>query len=58
MGKNKDMQAKARSAKVIVKKLTSPQLKSLQFLLSACAYVAIIEGAARRKKTQKDNLEL
>ena len=44
MVKNKDMQAKPKSVKKFVEKLKAPQLKALQYLLAANAYVSIIEG--------------
>ena len=58
MVKNKVMQAKPKSMKKLVEKLKAPQLKALQHLLSANAYVSIIEGSARRKKTQKEDMEM
>ena len=58
MVKNMDMQAKPKSMKKLVEKLKSPQLKALQHLLSANAYVSVIEGSARRKKTQKEDMEM
>jgi hypothetical protein len=58
MVKNKVMQAKGKAVKKIVEKLKAPQLKALHYLLSAQCYVTIIEGSARRKKTQKEDMEL
>ena len=52
MVKNKVMQTKGKPAKITVEKL-----KALQYLLPVSAYVSIIEGSARRKKTQKENVE-
>ena len=52
------MQAKSKSVKKFVEKLKAPQLKALQYLLAANAYVSIIEGSARRKKTQKEDMEM
>ena len=57
MVKNKVMQTKGKPAKITVAKLKAPQLKALQYLLAASAYVSIIQGSARRKKTQKENME-
>ena len=58
MVKNEVMQAKPKSVKKLVEKLKAPQLKALQYLLSANAYVSIIERSARRKKTQKEDMEM
>ena len=58
MVKSKVMRAKSKSAKEFVEKLKAPQLKALQYLLAANAYVLIIEGSARRKKTQKEDMEM
>ena len=58
MVKSKVMQAKSKSAKKFVEKLKAPQLKALQYLLVANTYVSIIEGSARRKKTQKKDMEM
>ena len=57
MVKNKVMQTKGKPAKITVEKLKALQLKASQYLLPASAYVSIIEGSARRKKTQKENVE-
>ena len=58
MVKNKDMQAKPKSVKKFVEKLKAPKLKALQYLFAANAYVSIIEGSGRRKKTQKEDMEM
>ena len=58
MVKNKVMQTKGKPAKITVAKLKAPQLKALQYLLAASAYVSIIQGSARRKKTQKEDMEM
>ena len=44
MVKNKVIQAKGKPAKITVAKLRAPQLKALQYLLAASAYLSIIEG--------------
>ena len=58
MVKSKVMQAKSKSVKKFVEKLKAFQLKALQYLLATNAYVSIIEGSARRKKTQKEDMEM
>ena len=58
MVENKVIQAKSKSVKKLLEKLKAPQLEALQYLLAANAYVSIIEGSARRKKTQKEDMEM
>ena len=58
MGKTKAMPAKAKTGKRSFEKLKVPQLKALHYLLSAITYVSLLEGSAKRKKYQKDHLEL
>lgn len=58
MVKNKVMLVRGKPVKKFVDKLKAPQLKALQYLLAANAYVSILEGSARRKKNQKEDMEL
>lgn len=57
MVKNKVMLVKGKTVKKSVEKLKAPQLKALQYVLAANGYVSLIEGTARRKKNQKEDME-
>lgn len=58
MVKNKVMLVRGKPKAKSVDKLKATQLKALQYLLAANAYQSIVQGAARRKKNQKDDMEL
>ena len=58
MGKTKAVQAKVKTGKRNVEKLKAPQLKELHYLFLAISYVSLREGSAKRKKYEKDHLEL
>ena len=51
------MLVKGKTVKKSVEKLKAPQLKALQYVLAANGYVSLIEGTARRKKNQKEDME-
>lgn len=58
MPKNKVMLVRGKPVKKFVERLKAPQLKALQYLLAASAYVSIIQGVTRRKKNQRDDMEM
>lgn len=58
MVKNKVLLVRGKPVRKSVEKLKATQLKALQYLLAAIAYISILQGSGRRKKNQKDDMEL